>query len=29
MVGGQLVVDSVPGEGTTVDVRMAAQHARV
>jgi signal transduction histidine kinase len=29
MVGGKLVVDSVPGEGTTVDVRMSAQPATV
>jgi signal transduction histidine kinase len=29
MVGGQLLVDSVPGEGTTVDVRMTAQPAPV
>jgi signal transduction histidine kinase len=29
MVGGRLVVDSVPGEGTTVDVRMTGQPARV
>jgi signal transduction histidine kinase len=29
MVGGQMVVDSVPGQGTTVDVRMAAQPAAV
>jgi signal transduction histidine kinase len=29
MVGGRLVVDSVPGEGTTVDVRMTSQPARV
>jgi signal transduction histidine kinase len=29
MIGGQLLVNSVPGEGTTVDVRMAAQHAPV
>jgi signal transduction histidine kinase len=29
MVGGRLVVDSVPGEGTTVDVRMTSQPAPV
>jgi hypothetical protein len=29
MVGGQLLVDPVPGEGTTVDVRMTAQPAPV
>jgi signal transduction histidine kinase len=29
MIGGQLLVDSVPGEGTTVDVRMTAQPAPV
>jgi signal transduction histidine kinase len=29
MVGGRLVVDSVPGEGTTVDVRMTSQPAQV
>jgi signal transduction histidine kinase len=29
MVGGQMVVDSAPGQGTTVDVRMAAQPAAV
>jgi signal transduction histidine kinase len=29
MVGGRMVVDSIPGEGTTVDVRMASQPARV
>jgi signal transduction histidine kinase len=29
MVGGRLVVDSVPGRGTTVDVRMVSQPARV
>jgi signal transduction histidine kinase len=29
MVGGRLVVDSTPGEGTTVDVQMASQPATV
>jgi signal transduction histidine kinase len=29
MVGGRMVVDSVPGVGTTVDVRMASQPATV
>jgi signal transduction histidine kinase len=29
MVGGRMVVDSVPGEGTTVDVQMASQPAAV
>jgi signal transduction histidine kinase len=29
MVGGRMVVDSVPGEGTTVDVQMASQPATV
>jgi signal transduction histidine kinase len=29
MVGGRMVVDSVPGEGTTVEVQMAGQPAAV
>ena len=29
MVGGRLVVDSVPGKGTTIDVQMAGQPAPV
>jgi signal transduction histidine kinase len=29
MVGGRMEIDSVPGQGTTVDVRMARQPATV